>query len=451
LHQGRVKEGLKNLLDDLATQISWADIGFGAVTGSGGKLLTASGAAQPVNEVAAIVEGSTRIHPEIRSIIEIGGQSAKYITGFGTGDKSGIEIGMNSNCSAGTGSFLEEQMSRLNLKLEAYSEYAVRAKSIPRIAGRCSVFAKTDITHYQQEGVAVEDILLGLAYAVIRNYKGAVVKKLPLQIPLLFIGGVAHNQGIITALNDVFNFAAGELIVPEYFSQTEAMGAALIAKREGLAINLGKLLSGIEEFDEKPAVATPELELAPLRAFGEKDSQDKHICPEIDTSQGPVDCFLGVDVGSTSTNLVLMNEAAEIIGFKYLRTFGNPIEAVKTGLRELRAEFGDRVRVIGDGTTGSGRYLIGELIGADVIKDEITSQAKAAVTLDGSVDTIVEIGGQDSKYISLTDGVVTDFQMNKICAAGTGSFLEEQAKKFNIPIDDFSAIALHSSAPIPFE
>jgi predicted CoA-substrate-specific enzyme activase len=449
LHQGRVKESLKNLLYDLATQISLADIRFGAVTGSGGKLLTASGAAQSVNEVAAIVEGSMKIHPEIRSIIEIGGQSAKYITGFSANDKSRIEIGMNTNCSAGTGSFLEEQMSRLNLKLEAYSEYAARAKSIPRIAGRCSVFAKTDITHHQQEGVAVEDILLGLAYAVVRNYKGAVVRKLPLQKPLLFIGGVAHNQGIVTALNDVFDLAAGELIVPEYFSQAEAVGAASIAKKEGLAINLGKLLSGIEEFDEKTAAATPELELAPLWSFGQKDSSNKHICPEIDTSQGPVNCFLGVDVGSTSTNLVLMNEAAEIIGFKYLRTFGNPIEAVKTGLGELRAEFGDRVRVIGAGTTGSGRYMIGELIGADVIKDEITSQAKAAVTLDGGVDTIFEIGGQDSKYISLADGVVIDFQMNKICAAGTGSFIEEQAKKFNIPIGDFGDIALHSSAPIP--
>jgi predicted CoA-substrate-specific enzyme activase len=449
LHRGRVKEGLKNSLYDLAAKIPLADIRFGAVTGSGGKWLTAIGAAQSVNEVAAIVEGSAKTHPEIRSIIEIGGQSAKYITEFSANDKSRIEIGMNSNCSAGTGSFLEEQMSRLNLKLEDYSVYAARAKSIPRIAGRCSVFAKTDITHHQQEGVAVEDILLGLAYAVIRNYQGAVIKKLPLKKPILFIGGVAHNQGVITAFNDVLNLAEGELIVPEYFSQIEAAGAALIAKNEGLTVNLGKLITGIEEFDERAAAADRELELPPLRSFGEKDSLDKHGCPGMTASQELVDCFLGVDVGSTSTNLVLMNAAAEIIGFKYLRTFGNPIEAVKTGLKGLRAEFGDRVRVIGAGTTGSGRYMIGELIGADVIKDEITSQARAAVALDGSVDTIFEIGGQDSKYISLEDGVVTDFQMNKICAAGTGSFIEEQAKKFNIPIGDFGEIALRSNGPIP--
>ena len=143
-----------------------------------------------------------------------------------------------------------------------------------------------------------------------------------------------------------------------------------------------------------------------------------------------------------------MDENEELVAYKYLRTLGNPVDAVLRGFREIKDEYGKKIRIIGAGTTGSGRYMIGRMIGADVVKDEITAQAKAAVHIDGGVDTVFEIGGQDSKFISIEKGAVVDFQMNKICAAGTGSFIEEQAKKFNIPIEDFGSIALSSDKPI---
>ncbi len=449
LHKGRVKDTLKGILNDLLTKYNQEDIKYGAVTGSGSKFLSKMDEAHFINEVAAIVEGSEHMVPGIESIIQIGGEGAKYITGIKGKDKSQIEISMNSNCSAGTGSFLEEQMSRLNLKLEDYSVYAGRAKSIPRIAGRCSVFAKTDITHHQQEGVPVEDILLGLAYAVIKNYKGAVMKRLPVKKPLLFIGGVAHNQGIITAIKDVLHLEEGELVIPDNFSNIEAIGAALIAKNEGILMDFQKINDSIELLDENYHVDDSDIDLPKLAPYGDHDGENKHICKPINQDKNAVtNVYLGVDIGSTSTNLVLMNEEHEIISFKYLRTLGNPVEAVKIGLKELNQEFGNRIKIIGASTTGSGRYMIGEMIGADVIKDEITAQAKAATTIDNTVDTIFEIGGQDSKYISIQGGVVADFQMNKICAAGTGSFIEEQSKKFNIPVHELGGIALSSKHPI---
>jgi predicted CoA-substrate-specific enzyme activase len=448
LHKGRVKENLKSTIADLLANYPAEEIKYGSVTGSGSKFLTKTGEAKFVNEVAALVEGGAASNEKIGSIIEIGGESAKYITGINERDKSQLEIAMNSNCSAGTGAFLEEQMSRLKLRLEDYSICAARAQSIPRIAGRCSVFAKTDITHHQQEGVPVEDILLGLAYATIRNYKSAVMKKLPLQKPILLVGGVAHNQGIITALQDVLNLAEEELIIPLRFDSMGALGAAVIAKKDKLKIDLPKLLNSLDQLEAAYGEADDGVALPQLTAFGEDDSLGKHICKSIANYQSAIDCYLGVDVGSTSTNLVLINAENEIISYKYLRTLGNPVEAVRTGLQELQEELGDRVKVIGAGVTGSGRYMIGELIGADVIKDEITAQARAAVAIDDRVDTIFEIGGQDSKYISLEDGIVTDFQMNKICAAGTGSFIEEQANKFNIPIMDFGDMALDGATPV---
>lgn len=448
LHKGRVKEVLINAINDLLENFNSDDIEIGAVTGSGSKFLTKANEVTFVNEVAAIVEGSIATNENIGSIIEIGGESAKYITGFTKNDKSKIEISMNPNCSAGTGSFLEEQMSRLGLRLEDYSLYASKAKSIPRIAGRCSVFAKTDITHHQQEGTAVEDILLGLAYAVIRNYKGVVMKKLPVIKPIMFVGGVAHNQGVITALEDVLNLAEGELIIPEHFGTAGACGAAIMGRNDNLKINLLALLNNLEQMKEVYENDDDELKLPKLTSFGEDDSIGKHECKILEESNCRIECYLGIDVGSTSTNLVLIDKENHIISHEYLRTLGNPIEAVKLGLKKIKEEFGEKINIIGVGTTGSGRYMLGELVGADVVKDEITAQAKAAVTIDYSVDTIFEIGGQDSKYIGIENGVVTDFQMNKICAAGTGSFIEEQAKKFNIPIKDFGRIALESKNPI---
>ncbi len=448
LHKGKIKDTLMNILQDLMKSFKSEEISYGAITGSGSRFLSSNNGITFVNEVTAVVEGSMVENNVTGSIIDIGGENARFITGLSSGDKSHIEISMNSNCSSGTGAFLEEQMSRLNLKLTDYTELVKKAKTIPRIAGRCSVFAKTDITHHQQEGVPVPDILLGLAYAFVRNYKGMVMKKLTVKKPVLFSGGVARNEGIITALKDILKLTNEDLIFPRYFGSLGALGVAVIAKKDDLHINMNDVLRMIERVDEKRENNKDEIELPELSQYGYNDSLNKHVLENIPERRGTVDCYLGVDVGSTSTNLVLINKDGRIIFYNYLRTLGNPVEALLNGFKKIKEECGEKVNIIGAATTGSGRYMIGKMIGADLIKDEITAQAKAAVQIDSDVGTIFEIGGQDSKFISIKKGAVIDFQMNKICAAGTGSFIEEQAKKFNIPIDDFGDIALSSDSPI---
>src|SRR5512147_2727953 len=162
----------------------------------------------------------------------------------------------------------------------------------------------------------------------------------------------------------------------------------------------------------------------------------------------PLKAYLGVDIGSISTNLAVIDESCRVIAKRYLMTAGRPIEAVRQGLEEIYQEIGDSIEIAGVGTTGSGRYMIADYIGADIVKNEITAQATAAAFIDKDVDTIFEIGGQDSKYISLKNGVVVDFEMNKACAAGTGSFLEEQAEKLGISIKgEFQESAFGSQNP----
>ncbi|ABN51592.1 MAG TPA: 2-hydroxyglutaryl-CoA dehydratase [Hungateiclostridium thermocellum] len=158
--------------------------------------------------------------------------------------------------------------------------------------------------------------------------------------------------------------------------------------------------------------------------------------------------YLGIDVGSVSTNLVVINENDEIVEKLYLRTSGQPINALKNGMKTLYQRLGKDVKIRGVGTTGSGRQLASVIVGADIVKNEITTHAIAAQKLVPEVRTIIEIGGQDSKIIILKNGIIYDFAMNTVCAAGTGSFLDRQAARLEIPIEEFGSFALRSKTPV---
>ena len=160
------------------------------------------------------------------------------------------------------------------------------------------------------------------------------------------------------------------------------------------------------------------------------------------------EAYIGVDVGSVSTNIAVIDSWNHVLASSYIRTHGRPIEAVEKGLREIAGEIDNSIRIAAAGTTGSGRYLTGILVGADVVKNEITAHAVAAVQEIPDVQTIFEIGGQDSKFVLLRPGVVTDFAMNTVCAAGTGSFLDQQAARLAIPIEQFGDYALRADSPV---
>ncbi len=404
------------------------------VTGANGEaLLAACPSLQNLGDIPAAVEGVRLLAPKGGSIMDIGSQGARFITLWQSGAP---QFSVNEHCAGGTGSFFEDQMSRLGLNIEDYSRLVGEARSIPRLSGRCAVFAKTDIIHRQQEGVPTPDILLGLCYAMIRNYKATIVRNLPVEKPVVFCGGVTCNAGVIRAIRDVFGLAEGELIVPEQARYVSAVGAACKAEGRFSVDGLLDILRG--GLSARRAVG----ELEPLALAPNTKLTDPPATGVI-----PKDgCALGIDIGSTSTDLVLTGRDGTLVDFQYLRTAGNPEAAVRKGLQGLRAKYGE-LRFAAVGVTGSGRERIGRMIGADAIRDEITAQAKGATFWVPDADTVFEIGGQDSKYIALRGGEVVDFQMNKICAAGTGSFVEEQAARMGIPIERFGPLALTAKAP----
>ncbi len=419
-------------------------------TGIGGKLLSEILGGNFVNEIIAQAKAVKHFYPEIKTIIDIGGEDSKLIfIEEEDGDFKISDFSMNTLCAAGTGSFLDQQASRLGLTIEEFGELALKSKNPPRIAGRCSVFAKSDMIHLQQIATPDYDIVAGLCYALARNFKSNIGKGKTFLKPVSFQGGVAANVGMRKAFKDVLELSDGELIIPKYYASMGAIGSILITMEEGKGnlrtLDLEPLKRYLHEHEEKETPLKP-LCLSSNHIHSEQRLQ-KHLTNL--SSEEKIEAYLGLDVGSISTNLVVIDKDKRVLSKRYLMTAGRPIEAIRIGLREIGEEIGDRVEIKGVGTTGSGRYLTADFVGADIVRNEITAQATAAINIDPKVDTIFEIGGQDSKYISINNGVVVDFEMNKVCAAGTGSFLEEQAEKLDVSIkEEFGACALTSEAPV---
>ena len=453
-HHGRPLPVAAELLRDVLGDRLAAPVTRLAVTGGAGRPLAEALGAAMFNEVVALATALSDLAPAFRTAIEVGGQDAKIIelaapdAGAERAGAAFRDFAMNSECAAGTGSFLDQQAARLGVSIEdEFGHMALKSTKPPRVAGRCSVFAKTDMIHLQQQAVPDYDIVAGLCFGMARNFKASLARGRDLARPIAFVGGVAANAGMVRAFREVFELSEMDFRVPEHHAHLAAIGAVLCARRNNPVtgderpIKLDDVaLARLAAHREAPAARLPPL----TEPAGYRQSRLADV-----PGSGTTNVYLGLDVGSISTKLVLMTPGGEMVAKVYLMTAGRPIEAVRTGLGMLGRNWADRAVVLGAATTGSGRYLTGDVVGADVVRNEITAQARGAVHVDAAVDTIFEIGGQDSKYIRLQDGVVVDFEMNHVCAAGTGSFLEEQAERLDISIkDEFARLALSSAAPI---
>jgi predicted CoA-substrate-specific enzyme activase len=447
--KGSPAESARALFEDLFAVFPRENMTGVRVTGSGGRLIGKSLGAAFENEFKAIVRGMAALYPSTVTIFEMGGETSKFIRLEADCEVGSVGISdyqTNGDCAAGTGSFMDQQASRLLYEIEDVGDIVLGAGKAASIAGRCSVFAKSDMIHAQQKGYEPPEVLKGLCDAVVRNYKSTITKGKVIEAPVAFIGGVAANKGAVEALREAFGFSESELFVPELYAWMGAVGVALIeadyATAQSAALDLQAFAPPAGDFP-----TTAPLSMANVLSL--RDDVKPYELPAGEC----VDAYLGIDVGSVSTNLVVIDDAGEVIKEIYVKTDARPVEVTSKALGDIRAELGDSIRVLGVGTTGSGRELIGELCGADIITDEITAHKTGAGhigrRIDRQVDTIFEIGGQDSKFISLQDGIVVDFAMNEACAAGTGSFLEEQAEKLGINIiGEFAELALSAKAPV---
>ncbi len=442
------------LLEPILANLTAGQIGGVFATGSGSARLAQLLNIQEVNDFRAIGTGVGHLYPEVKTIFELGGDSSRFLT-IETDSKSGEisiqDYSKNGDCAAGTGSFFDQQATRLLFKIDEIGDLILATDGTASIAGRCSVFAKSDMIHAQQKGYSPAQILKGLTEAVIRNFRGSIVKGRHLNEKIAFIGGMAANQGAIQALQKIFEIANEQIIIPELYAWQGALGAAILAAQNHQP-TFNPTLFPLPAIPNQIKHEWPRTH--PLTMEKVTLLRERTVSFSYENKKLPVEVYLGLDIGSVSTKLAIIDENQALVKEIYIKTDSRPIEVVTKMLKEVSKELGTKIRVHGVGTTGSGRELIGQLVGADTINDEITAHKTGAMYisqyfLNKSVTTIFDIGGQDSKYISIKNGIVVDFAMNEACAAGTGSFLEEQADKLDIKIkDEFAKLAFQSQNPI---
>ena len=455
-HKGQITENLLKSLNGINTSKLKA-IGY---TSSGTSIISQGTA---VDSRIAYITAAKYFHPEMQSLLIIGAE--KF--GLATFEKNGEYRNFKSNtsCAAGTGNFLDQQAERLNLPdIQEFSRIAWENKgNFPKIASRCAVFAKTDLIHAQQEGYSLSEICDGLSYGLAKNIADTVFQNNTFS-DIVAAGGVALNKAVIGHIGKLLE---QPITVDEFANVYGAIGAAMNCRESGKEIEIE--LNHIEDIvipeKKEKKYCYPPLRLV-LSDYPDFESHEKYMFHsarfpfmkgvEVDAyavfeNRSRLEVFLGIDIGSTSTKAVITDQNKEVIAGFYTYTSGQPLQAVQLifeAIHEYAKKRHITLLISGAGTTGSGRKFIGKIIGADLILDEITAHARAAYELNPETDTVIEIGGQDSKFTVMRNGMVTFSVMNNVCAAGTGSFIEEQAKRLGCPLSDYSARVGNVYAPM---
>ena len=456
-HRGKVRETLKDMLQAVAP----GTFGALACTSSTPRIVPL---ARYYDNQVCVIEAARGRHGPIRSLLVVGGEKFVLLR-FDSRGKF-VNLKASTSCAAGTGSFLDQQAGRLGLRDSAELGRLARRNrgEAPKIASRCAVFAKTDLCHAQQAGYSLEEICDGLCLGLARNIADTISSEEKILPPAVFAGGVSRNRAVVSHLENLLGCG---FEVGESSHLYGALGAALCGLREesGSGFSFSRPEELIDLGREKKSYYYEPLALK-LSEYPDFDESERTVfVPSVDGFDIPVevdlyssvdgsaavDTILGIDVGSTSTKAVLIDSQKRVLAGFYTRTAGRPLTAVQAvfqALDNLLEEKKIAVRIRGAGTTGAGRKFIGEVIGADLILNEITAHARAAFELDPQIDTIIEIGGQDSKFTTLRDGMVTFSQMNTVCAAGTGSFIEEQAARLGVSLEEYSSRAEGVQAPL---
>lgn len=393
-------------------------------------------------------------HPEARNILEVG---ASHLVLVRLDDEGRIaSVHGSSLCASGTGSFLDAQAARMGIGYDG-PETCQPVADPPSIATRCAVFAKSDLIYRQQEGFAREALWSGLCRGLATSLLQALTRGRSLGDLTVFCGGVALNGTLVDWLRIKLAERAksAELVVMDRPEYAVARGAALLA-----AAGEPSRSAAVNRVAAAARKRRPPLRLVRSRPPGPpgplpaKDAAGNEITAHAAVlparGSGPVDVGLGIDIGSTSSKLILVDSAGRALVDVYRRTGADPIEAVWLLFEAVRAvsrDLGLRFNVLRAATTGSGRKLIGSLVGADLVVNEITAHVAGAVRVDPAVETIFEIGGQDAKYMAVRNGHIVDANMNYVCAAGTGSFVEEQASRLGYAVEEIGEAALGTAPP----
>ena len=444
-HFSDTKNTVCNVLENLAKTYSNFEFTI-ALTGSGA-MSAANFLDLPfIQEVVSCKRSVEKYIPQTDVVIELGGEDAKIIY-F---DKS-IEQRMNGTCAGGTGAFIDQMASLLHTDPTGLNELAKNHKMIYPIASRCGVFAKTDIQPLLNEGAAKEDIAASVFQAVVNQTISGLACGRPIRGKVAFLGGpLNYLSELRNRFIETLHLKDNEIIIPEEAHLLVAKGAALDSL-EAHPITVEKLRSKIEvlraSHDDTSLPLSPLFSIdAEYNEFKERHEKDKVEKADLDSYKG--DAFIGIDAGSTTSKLVLIDKEGKLLYSLYGSNEGNPLQSVIKMLKTLYSQLPEGVIIRYSGVTGYGEKLIQTALNVDLNEIETIAHYTAAKKFMPNVTSIVDIGGQDMKYIKLKKGAIDNIMLNEACSSGCGSFIETFAKSLNLSIEEFVKAALESRRPV---
>ena len=433
-----------------------------AICGSGGKVLAEELGIPFVQEVVANSIAIRRLYPQVRCAIELGGQDAKVVffqTDPATGEVDVSDMRMNGTCAGGTGAFIDEIASLLDTPSTEFDALASQGTCVHDISGRCGVYAKTDIQPLLNRGVPKEDLALSCFHAIAKQTIGGLAQGRELEPPIIFEGGpCTFNPTLVRVFKERLGLTDEQVVVPEHPETIVAFGAALSLESlfadDARAFDVRACIESLAAFKGRRTDMLTELEPlfaneGELQAFRSRHRLAQR--PHADPVPGSTTyAYLGIDCGSTTTKLVLMDDDANLVHSFYASNEGEPLEVVRRALLQVRDIFesaGAKLVIRAVGTTGYGEQLCARALGADCHVVETVAHAQAAKLYAPEVSFILDIGGQDMKAIWLDRGIVTNITVNEACSSGCGSFLESFGATLHIPVEKIAERAFASKSP----
>lgn len=445
-HMSQVRQKTMEMLKEASGVIGRGQVRV-AVSGSAGLGMANAAGLSFVQEVFATGEVVKTLVPETSAVIELGGEDAKVIFFEG-----GTDERMNGSCAGGTGAFIDQMATLLNVTPDELDELSLKSERIYPIASRCGVFAKTDIQPLLNQGARKEDIAASIYQAVVNQTIAGLAQGRKIGGTVMFLGGPLYFcKGLRRRFVETLKLDDDHAIFPPYARFSVSLGAALYAAK-----NVTETISADELYhriENAVSAKSEQIHLKPL--FNSKEEYDE-FCRRHSASDVPVcdintysgKAWLGIDCGSTTTKLLLIGEDEKLLYTYYNSNKGNPVEIVREQLSKIYELCGDRIEIGGSAVTGYGEELICSGFGVDRGIVETIAHYTAARHFDPDVDFILDIGGQDIKCFRVKNNSIDSIMLNEACSSGCGSFLETFARSMGYTVEEFARLGLFGKSPV---